>query len=120
MSHESRRPMRLLSVVEFICGPSAREHMIEPLLADWQKELALAQSQGFISYATVAVSGALALMRSLVACAIAEGVWLPPARGTMLSILAIAFSVAVSIAVLLIPPLPRTSRSLADPMAQRW
>jgi hypothetical protein len=111
---------RLLTIATAVCGERAAGAVIEPLLADWQKELALARSQGFISYATAATAGALALVRSLIVCAIAEGVWLPPARGTMLSILAIAFSVAVSIAILLIPPLPRASRSLADPMTQGW
>jgi hypothetical protein len=57
----------------------------------------------------------------MMACAIAEGVWLPPARGTAFSILAIIFCLAVSIAVLLIPPLPSViSRNPADPLAQRW
>ena len=113
---------RLLTIAAMVCGERAAGAVIEPLLADWQKELGLARSQGLISYATVAASGALALMRSMAACAIAEGVWLPPARGTLFSVLAIIFSAAASVAILLIPSMPYgpSSHNLADPMAQRW
>jgi hypothetical protein len=112
---------RFLSFTEFFCGATARNRVIEPLLADWQKELGLARSQGVISYATAAVSGAVALMRSLVACAIVEGVWLPPARGMLFSVLAIVFSVAMSIAILLMPRLPSgMTHSPGDPRTQLW
>jgi hypothetical protein len=111
--------LKLLDLAGWLCGPSARARFIEPLVADWQCELESAQ--GPIRIAVVTVSGALALIRSMIACAIAEGVWVPPARGTAFSILAIAFSLVVSIAVLLIPPLPSVlSRNPADPLTQRW
>jgi hypothetical protein len=110
---------RLLTLATAVCGEYASRTVIEPLLADWQKELDLARARGRIAHAAAAVSGVLALIRSAITCAISEGVWIPPVRGTVFSILAIVFSVAVSTAVLLIPPMPNgMSRNLADPLAQ--
>jgi hypothetical protein len=112
---------RLLALVTAVCGERSRQRVFEPMLADWQRELALARSQGRPAHLRAAAAGALALVRALVACAIADGVWLPPAGATALSMLAIGFSVAVSTAFLLvIAPTPYISRDIAGQLAQRW
>lgn len=115
-----KRMTNLLRAARFVCGDDASARVIEPLLADWQRELQLARRQGTFAYAAIAASGAGALARSLLACAITESLWIPPLRGAMFSLLAIAFTVSASVLVLMIPAVPRTERSLADPLMQRW
>jgi hypothetical protein len=113
---------RLLTIATAICGWRASHSVIEPLLADWQRELEAARARGLFGLALVSAAGAFALVRSMIACAIAEGLWVPPLRATALSILAIAFSLAVSTALLLtIAPMPSGfSRNPVDPLAQGW
>lgn len=112
---------RLLQLGNAICGEAASRRVIEPLLADWQREV---QESGSRATRMLAMtSGGFAFVRSVTACALVEGVWIPPLRGTLLSLVAISFSIAVSIAVLLIPPLSAridVPRSLSEPLIQRY
>lgn len=111
----------LLRIAEALTGRGARYRVFEPLLADWQRELLDCQSRGVIARLSASVKGAAAFVGALAYCAVAEGVWIPPLRGVLLSLTGVAAALAVSIAVLLIGPPPLDlPRDLSEPLVQQW
>src|SRR6185436_418031 len=76
-----------------VCGPHARASVFEPLVADWQRELAASSS--LRERAGITISGSVALGWSLVGCLLTGGVVMPRAAiirafgGLLLSTLAL-------------------------------
>jgi hypothetical protein len=71
---------RLLAIAEFVCGPGPRTRVFEPLLADWQRQLADAVHQPAIVRTRIIVSGSLAFGVSISRCAMSSALSLPPGR----------------------------------------
>ena len=112
---------RLLTVVDFICGCAACHRVFEPLLADWQRELRDARSHGVMAYATASMKGAFGFAGALAVCAVTEGVWIPPLRALIRPLAAIIVTLAISLGVILIAPLPlQMPRDLSIPFVQQW
>jgi len=112
---------RLLKIADFICGERARHRTFEPMLADWQRELERAKRAGVLPFASAAASGGLGFARAVLYCAVSEGVWMPPLRGTLLSLAAVSTAVAISIGVVLIAPPPsHLPRDLSLLVVRHW
>ena len=112
---------RLLKIADFVCGAPVRHRTFEPMLADWQRELTNTKRAGIASFLLALVSGCIGFIRALLFCAVCEGMWIPPLRGTLISLAAGTAAVIMSIGVLLIAPLPNNfPRDLSFPLVQRW
>jgi len=89
---------RLLEIVEHVCGSYARTSVFEPLVADWQRDMADARNSGRWSYAIAAVSGMWAFTRSLAGCAMTIDGWLPSWRASGVATLAFLAALVVAVA----------------------
>ena len=112
---------QLLRIAEALTGANARGRVFEPMLADWQRELTNAKRTGSFSLLMALASGGFGFTRALLYCAVREGVWIPPLRGTLLSLAAVTVAIAVSIGVVLIAPPPaHLPRDLSLLVVQHW
>ena len=89
--------LKLLDIAEWLCGPAQRASVVEPLLADWQRELEGAS--GFTRWWIVA-SGCSALAVTLVMCLVTGGSEMPRVpliKGFTVFVLSTALLLAVQI-----------------------
>ena len=111
---------RLLKLAAFVCGEQARRRVFEPMLADWQRELTNAKRSGMLSFLLALGSGCFGFIRALLFCSVCEGVWIPPLRGTLLSLAGVIAAIAVSTSIPLIATPPNLPRDLSMPTTQLW
>ena len=91
--------LTLLNLVDHLCGQQSRVAVFEPLVADWQREMAEARQQhGRWVYACAIVSGSAAFTRSLVRCAMTRGGWRPTWRASGVGILAFVSAIVLAAA----------------------
>ncbi len=64
----------LLAIAEVLCGRALRLDVIEPLVADWDRELRGSASQPFFSRAGILVRGSLAFTLTLASCALRHAI----------------------------------------------
>ena len=95
---------RLLMIAQWCCGESRRRSIFEPLVADWQRELATAR--GSWTYARVLWSGAIAYASTLAGCAMSGGAWLPTARAAQSAFLVSLLALGTGLCCLWIMGLP--------------
>jgi hypothetical protein len=88
----------LLDIVERVCGQHVRASVFEPLVADWQREMAEARQQGRWVFVRAIVSGSVAFIRSLVRCAMTRSGWLPTWRAGGIGILAFVAAIVLAAA----------------------
>lgn len=88
---------RLLAIAEYLLGHAERERVFDPLVADWQRELADEGQRGRLAYVIAAASGMWAFTRSLARCTMASRGWLPTRRAGGIGIA--AFLAAIGLAV---------------------
>ena len=70
----------LLRLTEWLCGKTVAQSIFEPLIADWERELANARHAGWWRYVSSATLGGAAFTRSLAQCVLMGAGWLPTAR----------------------------------------
>lgn len=90
---------RLLGLARFLCGEAAIRDVFEPLVADWQRELAETSGR---RHAMAVVAGAIGFLTAVVRALIIGGSWVPTARAATASFLAFFFAVAAAGVVVLI------------------
>jgi hypothetical protein len=93
-------PQRLLEIAEFACGEPARRSIFEPLVADWQRELAEARAAGQWRIVQVLGSGAMAYAASFARCMLMRD-WLPTPRAAASAMFAFGLAKAVGLLTLL-------------------
>lgn len=89
--------MRLLSIAEWLCGETARRTVFEPMLADWQRELA--GSAGVARWRLV-LRGGTAFVITTVVCLLTGGRAMPRtalSTGVMVLLVSTIFLVAIQI-----------------------
>jgi hypothetical protein len=91
---------RLLDFAGLLCGEHAQRTIFEPLVADWQRELAEARRSGPGRVALVLGSGAMAYAASFARCVLMRD-WLPTPRAALSAMLAFGLAKAVGILALL-------------------
>ena len=90
----------LLRLAERLCGAHARRTIFEPLIADWQRELAEAQPRGRPAVLGCRIAGGIAFTRSLARCTMSTGGWLPTSRAAQIG--AVTFFLTFDAALLLL------------------
>ena len=89
----------LLRLAEWLCGKTVAQSIFEPLIADWERELANARHAGRWRYASSAALGGAAFARSLARCVLIDAGWLPAARSARTASLTFVLAVATPLFV---------------------
>ena len=84
----------LLRLAEWLCGKTVAQSIFEPLIADWERELADARHAGWRRYASSAALGGAAFARSLGRCVLMSAGGLPTARSARTASLTFVLAVA--------------------------
>ena len=93
----------LLRLTEWLCGKTVAQSIFEPLIADWERELANARHAGWWRYASSATLGGAAFARSLAQCVLMGAGWLPTARSARTASLTFVLAVAIPLLVWTLP-----------------
>ena len=88
----------LLAFAQWLCGPALRERVFEPLVADWQRQLADAAGLSAPARGRIIAGGGLAFARSLSRCAMTHALTVPPGRALARGALVFAVTAAAMIA----------------------
>src|SRR5262245_49319934 len=87
---------QLLRLARLLCTDADREHIVEPLMADWQQELAAACTDS--ARRVIVWRGIAAFWQTVALCGL-RSVWMRAVRVTPMSVLVGVYSVVITLGV---------------------